>query len=85
MIEVYPAAALAEWDLPSRGYKGTTKRAEREEILGGILAQCGTNPLLHQAISAHEDTLTNATWICRSLKYDRDAGECVCCQRETTW
>ena len=42
IAEVYPAAALAIWQLPHRGYKGRDGRSVREEILAGITHRAGT-------------------------------------------
>ncbi|WP_225973238.1 DUF429 domain-containing protein [Nesterenkonia natronophila] len=36
VCEVYPAAALRWWGLPHRGYKSTTARAVREQIVEGL-------------------------------------------------
>lgn len=41
IAEVYPAAALAMWQLPHRGYKGRDGRSVREEILTGITQRAG--------------------------------------------
>ena len=41
IAEVYPAAALAMWQLPHRGYKGRDGRAVREKILAGITQRAG--------------------------------------------
>ncbi len=38
VFEVYPAAALQRWGLPSRRYKGPAGRAVRDEIVGGLCA-----------------------------------------------
>ena len=37
LVEVYPAAALRVWNLPFRGYKGTTNRAARDVLVDGLL------------------------------------------------
>lgn len=41
IAEVYPAAALAMWQLPHRGYKGRDGRQIRQDILAGISQQVG--------------------------------------------
>ena len=39
LAEVYPAAALAHWRLPHRGYKGPSNRPIRESLVDRLLAQ----------------------------------------------
>ena len=41
IAEVYPAAALALWDLPHRGYKGPKGRPVRDEIVRGLRDKAG--------------------------------------------
>lgn len=41
-IEVYPAATLRAWGMPSAGYKRSDQRSEREAILQGLQAQMDT-------------------------------------------
>lgn len=41
LAEVYPAAALRSWGLPSSGYKGTRKRAACRTLAGQVAARCG--------------------------------------------
>lgn len=41
IAEVYPAAALALWDLPHRGYKGAKGRPVRDEIVRGLHDKAG--------------------------------------------
>lgn len=40
VFEVYPALALACWQLPSRGYKSVRNREFLAEVLEGLLAAC---------------------------------------------
>lgn len=40
-LEVYPAASLARWGLPNRGYKGSRGASVREEIAGAIVSATG--------------------------------------------
>ncbi len=41
VYEVYPAAALERWGLPSRGYKEVRGRPMRATIVGNLLAKAG--------------------------------------------
>lgn len=41
VVEVYPAAALRTWGLPSRGYKGASNEAVRAELVAQIVSACG--------------------------------------------
>jgi predicted nuclease with RNAse H fold len=41
VVEVYPAAALRAWGLPSSGYKGLPNTAARLELVERLLAECG--------------------------------------------
>ena len=41
VAEVYPAAALRFWELPSRGYKGAAHAEERHAIVGLVLTETG--------------------------------------------
>lgn len=41
IVEVYPAAALALWNLPHRGYKGAKGQLIRDEILRGLSERAG--------------------------------------------
>ena len=41
IAEVYPAAALALWELPHRGYKGPKGRPVRDEIVRGLQDKAG--------------------------------------------
>ena len=55
-IEVYPAATLRAWGLPSGGYKRQDQLAVREAILQGLQAQMATGA--HQdAILSNADSL----------------------------
>lgn len=36
VFEIYPAAGLAAWGLPARGYKGAAKRARREALVSAL-------------------------------------------------
>lgn len=41
VVEVYPALALRQWDIPAAGYKGSGKDAARARVLhDGLLARC---------------------------------------------
>jgi hypothetical protein len=40
-LEVYPAASLARWGLPNRGYKGSRGASVRQEIAGAIVSAIG--------------------------------------------
>ena len=41
VVEVYPALALRQWDIPAVGYKGSGKDAARARVLhDGVLARC---------------------------------------------
>jgi predicted nuclease with RNAse H fold len=44
VVEVYPAAALKQWGLSSRGYKGKNNLKGREELVSAFLAE--TDPWL---------------------------------------
>jgi len=40
-VEVYPAAALSQWQIPSRGYKGSKCRQALGDRVDSVLAQAG--------------------------------------------
>ena len=61
ICEVYPAAALRAWQLPSRGYKGVKNAAARRALVDALAAQL---PALdwngHQDLCAREDDALDA-------------------------
>lgn len=61
ICEVYPAAALRAWQLPSRGYKGVKNAAARRALVDVLAAQL---PALdwngHQDLCAREDDALDA-------------------------
>ena len=61
-IEVYPAATMRAWELPSSGYKRSDQRPERETILQGLQAQMDTNAV-QDAVLGNADMLDAAVCV----------------------
>lgn len=49
-VEIYPAAALSIWRLPSRGYKGRKKAALRTEIMDCLATKAGAGLALTKEV-----------------------------------
>ena len=62
-VEVYPAAALRQWDLPYKGYKATNHRDERIGLLAQVVAATRdwlSIPKQFQALCEHSDDAFDA-------------------------
>lgn len=53
VVEVYPAAALRRWGLPSRGYKGHRGRGERRTIISQLHDKLDGTVLLADQLDEH--------------------------------
>ena len=72
-IEVYPAASLRAWGVPSRPYKKPVQRSAREEILGALPLVLGADAL-SEPVLGDADVLDAV--ICTLCAADFIAGRC---------
>ena len=78
VAEVYPAAALTQWGLTSRRYKGTAHRGPREALVDALLVAAPWLDLgAHEALCRANDDALDAVLcalVARAVALDQTAG-----------